>query len=126
MKARTIVLWCLQILLAALFLFSGSAKLVMSAAALTKGSPFSATFIRFIGVCEIVGAVGLIVPSLTRIKPLLTPIAAACLAIILIGASVTTAQTMGVKVAALPFVTLILVLFVAVGRWSVAPIAPRP
>jgi uncharacterized membrane protein YphA (DoxX/SURF4 family) len=125
MKARTIVLWCLQIVLATLFLFSGTAKLVMSAAVLTKGSPFSATFLRFIGVCEIVGAVGLVVPSLTRIKPMLTPIAAGCLAVIMIGATVTTAQTMGMKVAALPFVCLILVVFVAIGRSSLAPIAAR-
>lgn len=125
MKTKTIVLWILQILLAALFLFSGIVKWMMPAEALTKGSPFSAGFLLFIGACEIVGAVGLILPAATRIKPILTPIAAACLAIIMIGATITTAMTMTVKFAILPFVTLILAAFVAYGRWRLAPIAPR-
>ena len=123
MKTTTIVLWILQVLLAALFLLSGVMKLLMPAAELTKQSQFSATFLRFIGVCEIVGAIGLILPALTRIKPALTPIAAACLVIIMIGATVTTIQTMGAKVAVLPAVTGILVAFVAYGRWRLAPIA---
>lgn len=125
MKAKTIVLWILQVVLAALFLFSGSIKMVMSDATLTKGSPFSATFLRFIGVCEILGAFGLVLPSLTRVKPVLTPIAAACLVIIMVGATVATLTTMAVKFAVLPFVTLILVALVAYGRWRLAPIAPR-
>jgi len=111
-----IVLWIVQALLAALFLFSGGMKLVMPAAALTKGSSFSAPFLRFIGVAEILGALGLLLPGMTRIKPWLTPLAAAGLVIIMIGATVTTVATMGVKFAVLPFVTGILAAFVAYGR----------
>lgn len=118
-----IVLWIVQVLLAALFVFAGGVKLVMPAAKLTEGSPFSATFLRAIGVLEILGAIGLILPSLTRTKPLLTPLAAAGLAIIMIGATVVSVMTVSVKVAMIPFVTLILLIFVAYGRWRLAPIS---
>ncbi len=121
MKTR-VILWIVQALLAALFLFSGVMKFVLPAAVLTKGSPFSATFLHCIGVLEILGALGLILPSATRIKPMLTPLAAAGLVIIMIGATWTTAATIGVKLAILPFVTGILAAFVAYGRWRLAPI----
>ena len=125
MKASTIsvILWIVQVLLALLFLFSGVMKFVMSPADLTKGSPFSASFIHFIGVMEILGALGLILPAATRIKPALTPLAASGLVIIMIGATWTTVATMGAKMAVLPFVTGILAAFVAYGRWRLAPIA---
>lgn len=124
MKLR-VVLWIVQALLAAMFLFSGGIKLVMSAATLTKGTPFPAAFLRFIGICEVLGAAGLIVPAITRIKPWLTPLAAAGLVIIMIGATITTVATMNVKFAVLPFVTGALAAFVAYGRWKLAPIAAR-
>jgi len=124
MKASKIgiVLWIVQALLCALFLLSGGMKLVLSAAVLTKGSPFSAPFLRFIGVAEILGAMGLVLPGITRIKPMLTPLAAIGLVIIMAGATVTTVATMGVKFAVLPFVTGILAAFVAYGRrdWRTA------
>jgi len=120
-----VVLWIVQGLLAVLFLFSGGVKLVMPAATLTKGSPFSAPFLRFIGVCEVLGDIGLIVPSLTRIKPALTPLAAAGLVIIMIGATITAVATMPMKFAAFPFVTGVLAAFVAYGRWRIAPIPAR-
>jgi uncharacterized membrane protein YphA (DoxX/SURF4 family) len=117
------LLWVVQILLAALFLFSGVSKFMMPAAELTKNSPLSLSFIRFIGVCEIVGAIGLIVPGLTRIKPGLTPLAAAGLLIIMIGAVAITVNTMGIRMAMVPFVVGVLTLFVAWGRWRAAPLA---
>lgn len=118
MKAsRTgVILWIVQALLAALFLFAGGTKLVLPAAVLTKGSPFSAPFLRFIGVAEILGALGLVLPGITGIKPVLTPLAATGLVIIMIGATVTTVATLGVGMAILPFVTGILAAFVAYGR----------
>ena len=125
MKATKVILWIVQALLTAEFLLAGSAKFLIPAAQLTKNSPFSASFLHFIGVCELVGAIGLILPSVTRIKPALTPIAAACLIIIMIGAVVSTVMTLGVKMAILPFVVGLFLIFVAYGRWRVAPIAPR-
>ena len=123
MKTR-VILWVVQALLAALFLFSGVMKFVLPAAVLTKGSPFSAAFLHFIGVVEILGALGLILPSATRIKPMLTPLAAVGLVIIMIGATWTTVA-IGLKLAILPFVTGILAAFVAYGRWRLAPIRSR-
>ena len=114
------VLWVVQGVLAALFLFAGVIKLVLPAEALTAQSPFSATFMRFIGVCETLGAIGLIVPWLTRIRTELTPIAAAGLVIIMIGA-VTVSLIQGAGVAsAFPGVVGLLAFYVARGRWTKA------
>jgi hypothetical protein len=120
------LLWVIQVLLALLFLFAGGAKLVMSAADLTAQTPLPAAFLRFIGVMEILGGLGLILPGMLSIQTALTPLAAAGLSIIMIGAVVVTIQTMGLALAALPFVTGALALFVVYGRWRLAPLsAPR-
>lgn len=94
----------------------------MSAAELTGQTPVPAVFLRFIGVMEILGGLGLILPGMLRIRTELTSLAAAGLVIIMIGAVVVTIQTMGFAMAALPFVTGALALFVAYGRWRVAPL----
>ena len=76
-------LWILQGLLAALFLFAGVMKLVMPIEAMAGPVAISpGAFLRFIGVAETLGAVGLVVPWLFRIKPGLTPLAAGGLVII--------------------------------------------
>src|SRR6202035_4702364 len=87
---RNTALWIVQGLLAAKFLLAGVPKLVMSAARMVAPGPIQVpvAFIRFIGVCEILGAIGMIVPWLTRIGPGLTPLAAGGLVIIMIGATV--------------------------------------
>jgi hypothetical protein len=115
------VLWIVQILLAALFLFTGVSKLMMPADQLTAGSPLSAEFLQFISVCEILGAFGLILPGLFRIRPGLTPLAALGLLVIVIGATVVTLMTMAWTWAILPAVTAILLAFVVYGRWRLAP-----
>lgn len=119
------LLWVVQVLLALLFLFAGGAKLVMPAAELTAQSPLPAVFLRFIGVLEILGGLGLVLPGMLHIRTGLTPLAAAGLLIIMIGAVVVTIQTMGVAVAVLPLITALLVLFVAYGRWRLAPLGSR-
>jgi len=117
-----IALWIIQGLLAALFLFAGGTKLIMPIEEMTKDMPaMPGLFLRFIGVCEILGAFGLVLPWLTRIKPWLTPLAAAGLVIIMIGAVVITIATMGFVMAILPLVTGILAAFVAYGRWRLTP-----
>jgi hypothetical protein len=112
-----VLLWILQVLLALLFLFAGGTKLVLPIEEMTKGTSLSGTFMRFIGVAEILGGLGLILPGLFRIKPLLTPLAAACLVIIMIGATVVTLQTNPPVVALLPAITGLLLIVVAYGRW---------
>ena len=109
-------LWVIQGLLAALFLFAGGFKLALPLAALAKVSPLPAAFLKFIGVCEVTGAVGLILPGFLRIRTGLTPLAAAGLAIIMIGATVVTVATQGAAPAALPFCVGILAATVALGR----------
>jgi len=121
-----IVLWIIQVLLALLFLFAGGTKLVLSIETMNSmGSPnqilLPGLLIRFLGVCEVLGALGLILPGLLRIRPGLTPLAAAGLVIIMIGATVLTLMADGVGAAIVPFVVCVLSAFVAYGRWRLAP-----
>ena len=66
------------------------------------------------------GAIGLILPMLLRIRPVLTPLAAACLIVIMIGAVVVTLMTEAAAVALFPLIVGALLSFVAYGRWRVA------
>jgi hypothetical protein len=123
-----VLLWGVQGLLALLFLFAGGMKLVLPLEAMVTPIPLPGLFIRFIGVAEVLGAVGLILPSLLRIRPRLTPLAAGGLVIIMSGATVITALGLPVLQALLPVVVGALSSLVAYGRWRVAPIpwAARP
>jgi len=118
-------LWIAQTLLAVLFLAMGGMKLVMPADQLTAQTPFPEMFLRFIAVCEVLGALGLILPGLLRMWTHLTPLAALGLVIIMVGATVVTIFTMGTLMAALPLVAGILAAFVAYGRWRVEPLRER-
>src|SRR5262245_5162404 len=66
--APRIALWTLQGVLAALFLFAGGFKLVAPMAELARVSPLPAAFLKFIGVCEVLGALGLVLPGLFRVR----------------------------------------------------------
>ena len=116
-----IALWIIQALLALVFLFSGGMKFIMSVEEMTQQIPMPGWFLHFIGVCEILGGLGLILPWLTRIQPGLTPLAAAGLVIIMIGATVITLMINGIAMALLPLVVGILAAFVAYGRWRLTP-----
>jgi len=117
-KRARVPLWIIQAVLAALFLFAGGFKLALPLATLAKLSPLPAAFLKFIGVCEVAGALGLILPGLVRIRTGLTPLAAAGLVIIMVGATVATAATQGMAPAAFPCVVGVLAAIVAYGRWS--------
>ena len=112
-----ILLWVVQILVGLLFLFAGTMKFVMSADEMTQGAPVALPiwFIHFIGICEILGGIGLILPWATGIKRWLTPLAASLLIVIIIGATVISLM-MSISTAILPFVTGLLLVFVAWGR----------
>ena len=116
------ILWTIQILLAIVFLFSGTMKFVMSVEEMTKQMPMPGAFLHFIGIAEILGGIGLVLPGLLRIRTGLTPLAAAGLVIIMIGATVTTVKTMGPAVATIPLIVGLLAAFVAYARWKVVPI----
>jgi hypothetical protein len=120
-KRMNVALWTIQTLLALVFLFAGSTKLLLSIETLTSmGSPNQIAlpfwFIRFIGVAEVLGAIGLILPRLLGIQPRLTSWAAGGLVIIMIGATAITIASGDVGPAIIPLVVGILSTFVAVGR----------
>lgn len=115
-----LALWIVQALLALLFLFAGSTKLIMPIDDLAP-LPLPGWFVRFTGVIEVLGAIGLVLPWLLRIRPGLTPLAAAGLVIVMIGAVVYTVAAGDLASAVLPLVVGILCGFVAYGRSC-----PRP
>jgi uncharacterized membrane protein YphA (DoxX/SURF4 family) len=121
-----ILLWIIQTLLSLLFLLSGITKFVMSVAEMNRQAPLvlPGWFLHFIGVCEILGAIGLILPALLRIKPGLTPLAATGLAIITLGATIITAKA-SISLALFPFVVCLLSLLVAYGRWRPSPVISK-
>jgi uncharacterized membrane protein YphA (DoxX/SURF4 family) len=116
-----LALWIIQVLLALLFLFAGAMKLIMPIEEMTQQIAMPGLFLRFIGVCEVLGGLGLVLPWLLGVRPGLTPLAAAGLVIIMIGATATTIITGQVATSILPLVVGILCLFVAYGRWRLAP-----
>ena len=116
-------LWIVQGLLALIFLSAGGMKLLVSNDVLTSLAPPNSValpgwFLRFIGVAEILGAIGVILPRLLRIRPGLTPLAAAGLVIIMIGATVVTLLGGQIGAAFIPFTVGLLAVFVAYGRSS--------
>ncbi|MGH7733913.1 MAG: DoxX family protein [Gemmatimonadales bacterium] len=117
-RGTNIALWITQGLLAAIFLYAGGFKLAMPMAALAKASPLPPLFLKFVSICEISGAFGLILPGLLHIRRDLTPIAAACLVVIMVGAVTATLLTLTIQMAILPFVVGILAVLVARGRWG--------
>jgi hypothetical protein len=115
-------LWTVQALLAVVFVFAGVAKLVMPLEAMKGPVELPGLFLRSLGVVEVIGAAGLILPGLLRIRPGLTPLAASGLVVIMIGATVITLVGGDVVTALLPLVVGVLAAFVAYGRWRLAPL----
>jgi uncharacterized membrane protein YphA (DoxX/SURF4 family) len=122
-----IALWIAQALLAAIFLFAGGMKLVIPIEEMTKQMPIPLPgwFLRFTGIVEVLGAIGVILPWLLRIRPALTPLAAAGLVIVMIGATVYTLAAGDFASAPIPLVVGILTAFVAYGRWRLTPPSTR-
>ena len=124
-----IALWTAQVLLAALFLMTGGMKVFLSPAEIVKAVPDFAALplglVRFIGIAELAGAIGLILPAVTRIAPSLTPLAASGLTVVMILAALFHISRG--EFPQLGFVILLgaLASFVAWGRYKRAPIAPR-
>jgi len=121
------LLWTAQILVALLFLFAGSMKFIMSPEQMQQGPlTLPIAFIHFIGICECLGALGLVLPGVTRIHTFLTPLAAAGLTIIMIGAVVVSVLSMGVPAAILPAVVGVVTAWIAYARTRVVPLADAP
>lgn len=117
-ETENYVLWTIQVLLALLFLFSGGSKLVLPIEAMTAQFTLPGFFLRFLGVAEILGGLGLVLPGLLNIKRILTPLAASGLVIIMIGATVITFATSSVALVLFPSVVGFLCAYVAYARWQ--------
>jgi hypothetical protein len=115
-RIKNSVLWILQVLLALLFLWAGGLKLVLPIEMLKGPVELPGFFVRFIGVAEVLGAIGLIFPWLLRIRPALTSLAAIGLVVIMIGATVVTLMGGLVAQASFPLVVGLLLASVAYGR----------
>lgn len=121
------LLWTAQVLVALVFSFAGSMKFIMSPAQMQQGPiVFPMAFIHFIGVCECLGALGLILPGVTHVRTSLTPLAAAGLTIIMIGATTVTLISMGMLPALFPAVVGLTAAWIAYGRTRVVPLAGSP
>jgi hypothetical protein len=101
-------------------------KVATPAAELAKMAPgFPPAFIRFIGIAELAGAIGIILPALTRIAPFLTPLASSGFVIVMVSAAVLHLVRGQFGELAVVVVLGALAYFVAWGRFKLAPIARR-
>jgi len=116
-RKTSALLWTIQGLLALLFLFAGGMKLASPMAALAQQAPMlPPLFLKFIGLGEVAGALGLILHGLVRVGRGLTSLAAAGLVIIMTGATVVTAASGHIGGAAVPCIVGLLAAFVAYKR----------
>jgi uncharacterized membrane protein YphA (DoxX/SURF4 family) len=121
-----IALWTLQVLLAVMFLWHGWLFLSPPAELLEiLNAQFAVWFRLFLGAAEILAAIGLTLPSLTRIQPWLTPLAALGLMIVTANACVLHLSRGEMIPAITTAVLFVLVGAVAYLRWKVRPIAMR-
>ncbi|MEV4116887.1 DoxX family protein [Nonomuraea sp. NPDC049695] len=117
-----VFLWILQAILAAAFGLVGVMKSIRPKEELRPAMPwvedFTATQVRLIGVVELLGAVGLILPAVTDIAPTLTPLAATGLAITMLGAAATHARRKESSGIAVNVALLALAVVIAWGRFG--------
>lgn len=122
-----IVLWVVQILLALAFLLAGSMKASQPIEKLRKNMAWTARtspgIVRLIGVLEVLGALGLILPAVTHILPWLTPVAAIGLALTMIGAAILHIRLKEFAVLGAPLILFLLALFIVYGRFMVSPLS---
>jgi uncharacterized membrane protein YphA (DoxX/SURF4 family) len=116
-----VVLWAAQLLAAAIFLFSAFTKGTWSKEKLlakgqTGAAPIPLPLLRAIAFAELLGAIGLVAPWLTGIAPILTPLAATGLSIIMVGAAVTHLRLNEPRTALQNLAILALCVSTAVGR----------
>jgi len=129
-RILNIALWVAQILLALAFGVAGASKIFMPLAELALQMSFvadsPAILVRFIGIVEVAGALGMILPALTRILPILTPLAALGFAIIQVLA-IGVHASYGELAQMLPvnLILLALSVFVFWGRWKKLPFEPK-
>lgn len=123
-----VALWIVTGLLATAYFFGGGLKVLLSKERIEAFGPsskwvedFSGGTVKMIGAFEVLGALGLILPAVLDIAPVLVPVAATCLAVIMIGATITRIRRHEYKYMVTDLVYLALLTFVAVGRFGIEP-----
>ncbi|HEX6542160.1 MAG TPA: DoxX family protein [Ktedonobacterales bacterium] len=121
-----VILWIVQCLLAVAYLLAGAPKASLPITALSKRVDWigavPAALVRFIGVAELLGAIGLILPMLTGILPWLTVAAAMGLAVLQVCATLFHITRGEMKSLPMNVILLLLSLFVIVGRVFIVPV----
>jgi uncharacterized membrane protein YphA (DoxX/SURF4 family) len=120
-----IVLWIVQILLALAFLMAGGMKVSQPGEKLRKAMSWTehVPVVRLVGILEILGALGLILPAVTGILPWLTPVAAIGLVLTMIGAAIVHIRLKEFAQLGVPLVLFLLALFIVYGRFMISPLS---
>jgi uncharacterized membrane protein len=117
-----VVLWIVQIVLAVAFLAAGGTKVLTPKEKLRERmawvDDFSQNTVRFIGTMEILGALGLVIPAATGIAPILTPVSAVGLIVVMVGAAITHVRRKEPAVVPVNAILLVLAAVVAWGRFG--------
>lgn len=120
-----VVLWILQVILALMYVFAGYQKTFGNLQAIVKTIfwvlSVPAPLVRFIGISELLGGIGLVLPALLKIRPQLTALAAAGLSLVMVGANIFHISRGEFFVLPMTITFLILLAFLAYGRWKLAP-----
>ena len=128
-KTLNIALWVAQVLLAAMFLMAGIMKATQPIEELSQSmtwvNDFSAGMVRFIGISELLGGIGLLLPALLRIKPIFTPLAALGLFIIMVLAFIYHISNAEYQALGINLILGAIAVFIAWGRYKKAPIQPK-
>lgn len=128
-KALNITLWVAQVLLVGMFIMAGFSKTSQPIAQLSQMMPWTGqvpvNLVRFIGVSELLGGLGLILPALLRIKPILTAWAALGLATVMLLAAIFHASRGEYAAIGMNLILALTALFIAWGRFRKAPILSK-
>ena len=128
-KALHISLWIAQVILAAVFLMAGVMKstqpIEQLGASMSWVNDFSAGMVRFIGISELLGGIGLLLPALLRIKPVLTPLAALGLFTVMVFALVYHITKGEYESLGMNVILGAIAFFIAWGRYKKVPIAEK-
>lgn len=128
-KVMHVTLWIAQGVLAATLLWAAYMKLFVPIAQLSAMWPWTAQIpalaVKLTGVVDLLGAVGLVLPAMLRIKPGLTPIAAVGIIVLMVCASVFHISRGEASVIGVNIFFTVVALFIAWGRWKKAPIVSR-
>jgi len=128
-KALNISLWVAQVLIALMFLMTGTMKTTQPIEELSKSmswvNDFSSGMVRFIGASELLGGIGLLLPSLLRIRPFLTPLAALGLFMVMVFAFIYHVNKGEYELLPINSILGTIALFIVWGRYKKVPIQPK-